>query len=605
MTAAKRFGDMLVEEGLISLSKLDEALKIQRATGKRLGEVMQDMEILVQDQILDILSKQLDVPKIDLFEEPVDRDVAGMIDPELIHRHKAIPVRIENDELIVAMVDPLNLMAIDDIRLATGREVRPRICSEQALDRVYQDLFGVSHEAKKHIEDWRKAQMKEGNTLREALKEAASLTEIEDAPIVRFVEAILEGAVDQRASDIHLEPKEEKMVVRYRVDGMLSKVMDLPRSAQAAVIARLKILAGLDTSERRRPQDGRIDLKVREKAFDIRFSTLPTLYGEKIVMRLLDKSKIQFTLEQLGFEEDELSVWKGLIANPHGIIYLTGPTGSGKSTTLIASLASVARDTLNVVTVEDPIEYQLPTINQVQVNRKVDFSFPQALRTIVRQDPDVIMVGETRDRETAELAINAALTGHLVFSTLHTNDAAGGFIRLHNMGVERFLIVASVLAMVAQRLVRILCRNCKTPYEPSDSEMDMLRPYLPLIDGRTPKKIKLYKAKGCEMCHNLGYLGRLAIFEILPMSRDVREMFMANESVQNIKRQARQDGMNTLFESGLRKVFKGITSIEELFRVATAAEDEDSMIRGEGVTDFKRTKPLLEELPEELVSGII
>jgi len=604
MSPTKRFGDMLVEEGLISLSKLDEALKIQRATGKRLGEVMQDMEILVQDQILDILSKQLDVPKIDLFDEPVDREIAGMIDPELIQRHKAIPVRVENNELIVAMVDPLNLMAIDDIRLATGYEVKPRICSEQALDRVYQDMFGVSHEAKKHIDDWRKAQMKEGSTLRDALKEATSLSEIEDAPIVRFVEAILEGAVDQRSSDIHLEPKEDKMVVRYRVDGLLHKVMDIPRSAQAAVIARLKILAGLDTSERRRPQDGRIDLKVRNRAFDIRFSTLPTLYGEKIVMRLLDKTKIQFTLEQLGFEEDELQVWKDLIQNPHGIIYLTGPTGSGKSTTLIASLATVARDTLNVVTVEDPIEYQLPTINQVQVNRKVDFSFPQALRTIVRQDPDVIMVGETRDRETAELAINAALTGHLVFSTLHTNDAAGGFIRLHNMGIERFLIVASVLAMVAQRLVRILCRNCKTPYEPSDSEMDILRPYLPLIDGKTPKKIKIYKAKGCEMCHNLGYYGRVAIFEILPMSRSIRDMFMANAAVQDIKRQARKDGMNTLFESGLRKIFKGVTSLEELFRVAIAAEDEDSMVRDEKEAGY-RTKPLLEELPEELVSGII
>jgi len=604
MSPAKRFGDMLVEEGLISLSKLDEALKIQRATGKRLGEVMQDMEILVQDQILDILSKQLDVPKIDLFDEPVDREIAGMIDPELIQRHKAIPVRVENNELIVAMVDPLNLMAIDDIRLATGYEVKPRICSEQALDRVYQDMFGVSHEAKKHIDDWRKAQMKEGSTLRDALKEATSLSEIEDAPIVRFVEAILEGAVDQRSSDIHLEPKEDKMVVRYRVDGLLHKVMDIPRSAQAAVIARLKILAGLDTSERRRPQDGRIDLKVRNRAFDIRFSTLPTLYGEKIVMRLLDKTKIQFSLEQLGFEEDELQVWKDLIQNPHGIIYLTGPTGSGKSTTLIASLATVARDTLNVVTVEDPIEYQLPTINQVQVNRKVDFSFPQALRTIVRQDPDVIMVGETRDRETAELAINAALTGHLVFSTLHTNDAAGGFIRLHNMGIERFLIVASVLAMVAQRLVRILCRNCKTPYEPSDSEMDILRPYLPLINGKTPKKIKIYKSKGCEMCHNLGYYGRVAIFEILPMSRSVRDMFMANAAVQDIKRQARKDGMNTLFESGLRKIFKGVTSLEELFRVAIAAEDEDSMVRDEKEAVY-RTKPLLEELPEELVSGII
>lgn len=601
----KRFGDMLVEEGLISLSKLDEALKMQRATGKRLGEVMQDMELLVADQILDILSKQLDVPKIDLFEEGVDREVASLIDPELIQRHKAIPVRLDGNDLIVAMVDPLNLMAIDDIRLATGYEVQPRICSEQALERIYQDMFGVSHEAKKHIDEWKAIQMKEGNSLKEMLKQAASLSEIEDAPIVRFVEAILEGAVDQRSSDIHLEPKEDRLVVRYRVDGMLHKVMDIPIHAQSAVVARLKILAGLDTSERRRPQDGRIDLKVRDRSFDIRFSTLPTIFGEKVVMRLLDKSKINFSLDMLGFEKDELDVWQTLIKRPHGIIYITGPTGSGKSTTLIASLASVANEKVNVVTVEDPVEYQLGIINQVQVNPKVDFSFAQALRTILRQDPDIIMVGETRDRETAELAINAALTGHLVFSTLHTNDAAGGIIRLNNMGVERFLIVASVLAMVAQRLVRLLCRNCKAPYEPEEEEMAMIRPYLPQMNGVAPKRIKLYNPKGCEVCHNLGYSGRQAIYEILVMSRAIREMAMANQPVQDIKRKGRDEGMNTLFESGLKKIFKGQTSISELFRVASIEEDEDSGTAMPGTDDRKMAKPLLQELPEDLAASFI
>ncbi|HYE79039.1 MAG TPA: ATPase, T2SS/T4P/T4SS family [bacterium] len=596
---------MLVEEGLISLSKLDEALKMQRATGKRLGEVMQDMELLVADQILDILSKQLDVPKIDLFEEGVDREVASLIDPELIQRHKAIPVRLEGNDLVVAMVDPLNLMAIDDIRLATGYEVQPRICSEQALERIYQDMFGVSHEAKKHIDEWKQIQMKEGNTLKEMLKQAASLSEIEDAPIVRFVEAILEGAVDQRASDVHLEPKEDKLIVRYRVDGMLHKVMDIPIHAQSAVVARLKILAGLDTSERRRPQDGRIDLRVRDRNFDIRFSTLPTLWGEKVVMRLLDKGKINFSLEMLGFEKEELEVWQSFITRPHGIIYITGPTGSGKSTTLIASLASVANEKINVVTVEDPVEYQLPAINQVQVNPKVDFSFAQALRTILRQDPDVIMVGETRDRETAELAINAALTGHLVFSTLHTNDAAGGIIRLNNMGVERFLIVASVLSMVAQRLLRILCRNCKTPYEPGEDEMALIRPYLPQTNGVAVKRIKLYAPKGCEVCHNLGYSGRQAIYEILPLSRKVREMTMANASVQDIKKQARAEGMNTLFESGLKKIFKGQTSIQELFRVASIEEDEDSGSAIPGTEERAFSKPLLEELPEDLAASFI
>ena len=391
----KRLGDLLIEDGILTLDKLDEAIKVQRQTGKRIGEVLRDLEMVVESQLLDALAKQLDVAKFDFSTEVIDRDVAALVDPDLIMRHKAIPVRVEGNELWVAMEDPLNLMAIDDFRLATGYDIKPMICSRGGLERVYNDMFGVSHEAQRHIEDWKREAIKDGSNIRDLLKETSSLSEIEDAPIVRFVESILEGAVDQRASDVHLEPKEDKMVVRYRVDGMLHRVMTVPRAAQAAVIARLKILAGLDTSERRRPQDGRIDLKVRDKEFDIRFSTLPTLYGEKIVMRLLDKTSIQFTLKQLGFEDEELEIWEEIIHRPHGIIYLTGPTGSGKSTTLIASLATIASEKINVVTVEDPIEYQLPTINQVQVNRKVDFSFPQALRTIVRQDPDVIMVGET------------------------------------------------------------------------------------------------------------------------------------------------------------------------------------------------------------------
>lgn len=592
----KRLGELLVDEGLISPSKLEEALKQQRATGKRLGEVVQEMELVIESQLLDVLSKQLGVPKIDLTETPPDPAVIGLVDPEVVKRHKALPIKIEGNELIVAMVDPLNLMAIDDIRLATGYDVRPYICSEKALDMRFQELYGVSHTAQQHLEEWRREMMKDGNTIKEMLRKTATLIDLEDAPIVRFVEAILEGAVDQNASDVHLEPKEDKLVVRYRVDGMLHRVMTVPKAAQAAVIARLKILAGLDTSERRRPMDGRIDLKVRNSTYDIRFSTLPTLYGEKIVMRLLNKEMAHATLPQLGFEEDEIEKWKYIIQQPHGIIYLTGPTGSGKSTTLIASLAAIASEKINVVTIEDPIEYQLPTINQVQVNRKVDFSFPEALRTIMRQDPDVIMVGETRDRETADLAINASLTGHLVFSTLHTNDAASGLIRLHNMGVERFLIVASVIAMVAQRLVRTLCKNCRQLYELPKHEQEIIRPYVgPNVD---PSKIKLYKARGCELCHNYGFSGRTAICEILLLSRDVRNMVMANASVQDIKRQARKEGMNTLFESGMKKVFKGITSLEELFRIARPEEDEDSAL---ALKESK--KGLLDELPEEIYAA--
>ncbi|MFH1676395.1 MAG: ATPase, T2SS/T4P/T4SS family [bacterium] len=591
----KRLGDLLVEEGILSPTKLEEALKKQRSTGKKLGEVLQEMELVIEAQILDAISLQLGVPKIDLGLEPPDPEVAHLVDAEVIKRHKALPIRLEGNELIVAMVDPLNLMAIDDIRLATGYDVKPHICSEKALDMRFQELYGVSHEAQLHLEEWRKEMMKDGNTIREMLKQTATLAELEDAPIVRFVESILEGAVDQGASDVHLEPKDDKLYVRYRVDGMLHRVMTVPKAAQAAVIARLKILAGLDTSERRRPMDGRIDLKVRTATFDIRFSTLPTMYGEKIVMRLLNKEMAHSTLTQLGFEDEELEVWKDIITRPHGIIYLTGPTGSGKSTTLIASLAMIANERINVVTVEDPIEYQLATINQVQVNRKVDFSFAEALRTILRQDPDVIMVGETRDRETADLAINAALTGHLVFSTLHTNDSASGIIRLNNMGVERFLIVASVNAMVAQRLIRTLCRNCRELYTPDPPEQALVAPYLGA--DRDPSKVSLYKARGCEMCHSYGYSGRTAICEIMTMTRNVRNMIMGNAAVQDIKRQARAEDMNTLFESGMKKLLRGVTSMEELFRVARPEEDEDSALAE------RENRSLLAELPEEIYAA--
>ena len=595
MAGMKRLGDLLVEEGVLSPSKLEEALKQQRASGKRIGDVLQEMEAVMESQILDALSKQLGVPKMDLGDEPPIPEVASMVDPEVIKRHKALPIRIEGNFLIVAMVDPLNLMAIDDIRLATGYDVKPYITSEKALDMRVQELFGVSHEASKHLDDWHKEMMKEGNTIKEMLKKTATLVELEDAPIVRFVESILEGAVDQGASDVHLEPKEDKLHVRYRVDGMLHRVMTVPKAAQAAVIARLKILAGLDTSERRRPMDGRIDLKVGNALFDIRFSTLPTMYGEKIVMRLLNKEMAHASLEQLGFEKRHLETWKFIINQPHGIIYLTGPTGSGKSTTLIASLASIANERVNVVTIEDPIEYQLPSINQVQVNRKVDFSFAEALRTILRQDPDVIMVGETRDAETADLAINAALTGHLVFSTLHTNDSVGGIIRLHNMGVDRFLIVASVNAMVAQRLIRTLCKNCRELYDVPEHEQALLANYVGV--DKNVKKMKLYKNHGCELCHNYGYTGRTAVTEILQMSREIRNMIMANASVQDIKRTARKEGMNTLFESGMIKVMKGITSIEELFRVARPEEDEDSAL------SIKEEVGLLDEFPEEIYAA--
>ena len=381
----KKLGDMLIDEGILSLDKLKEALDKQKETGKRLGEVIIEMQLAVEEEVMDPLAKQLGIEKIDLYEAPIDLAAAKLVTPDLIQRHQAFPVRIDGRHLIVAMVDPLNLLAIDDIRLSTGFEVSPRIASPHTLKFAFDKFFGVSHEAAKSLEEFRQDQINKGLVIDDSLIDKAMLAEVEQAPIVKLVETILNGAVDYKASDIHLEPKEDRMDVRYRVDGMLSKILTVPRAAVAAVTARLKILARLDTSERRKPQDGRINVIIRDIEIDIRFSTLPTVFGEKIVMRLLNKSAARLTLKDLGFDQDEQPVFEEMVAQPHGIILITGPTGSGKSTTLIAALEKIANDTNNVVTMEDPVEYLLPKINQVHVNSKVGLTFATGLRTIMRQ----------------------------------------------------------------------------------------------------------------------------------------------------------------------------------------------------------------------------
>ncbi|MEP0815422.1 MAG: Flp pilus assembly complex ATPase component TadA [bacterium] len=569
----KKLGDMLVDEGILSLDKLKEALDSQKQSGKRLGEVIIEMQLAVEEEVQDVLAKQLGIEKVDLYEERIDPEAARLISPDLIQRHAAFPVRVEGQNLIVAMVDPLNLLAIDDIRLSTGYEVSPRITSPHALKFAFDKFFGVTHEAQKSLEEFRQDQIKKGMIIDESMVDKATLEEVEQAPIVKLVETILTGAVDNRASDIHLEPKEDRMDVRYRVDGMLQKILTVPRGAIAAVTARLKILARLDTSERRMPQDGRINLVVRDNEIDIRFSTLPTIFGEKIVMRLLNKSAALLTLKDLGFDEEEQPVFEEMIIQPHGIILITGPTGSGKSTTLIASLDKIANETNNVMTIEEPVEYQLSKINQVHVNRKVGLTFASALRTFMRQDPDIIMVGEIRDPETAELAVQAALTGHLVFSTLHTNDAPGAIPRLVNMGVPPYLINATVNGVMAQRLVRKLCNQCKKSYEPNEEEMEIITK---TIDVNTLDKAPLlYKARGCKFCNHVGFKGRMGIFEIFRMTSRMRDLIIKDTSIHSVKQVARREGMQTLFESGIRKVLKGQTSMAELLRVARPDYEEE------------------------------
>jgi len=563
----KKLGEMLVDAGILSEEKLQEALQKQKESGKRLGELIIDMQLALEDEIEEILARQLGIDRIDLYEEKIDPDVARLLPPDMIKRYQAFPVRKEGNELIVAMVDPLNLLAIDDIRLSTGLEVKPRITSPSAIQFAFDQFFGVSHEAQKSIDEFQKERIRKGYIIDETLIDSATLREIEDAPIVKLVDTILNGAVDYRASDIHLEPKSDHMVVRYRVDGMLHKILEVPKSAIPAVTARLKIMARLDTSERRKPQDGRIDLEVGDNAFDIRFSTLPTIFGEKIVMRLLNKTAQDYKLVDLGFDESELDTFNSLIEQPHGIILITGPTGSGKSTTLIAALAKLATENVNVVTIEDPVEYQLDKINQVHVNPKVGLTFASGLRTVVRQDPDIIMVGEIRDGETADLAVNAALTGHLVFSTLHTNDAPGAIPRLENLGVPPYLINASVIGVMAQRLVRKLCPHCKEAYEATEAELAYMKGAYDesKYADRPPL---LYKAVGCKFCKHVGYLGRTGIFEIFKMTNTIKNLIMQTTSLHAIKAQARREGMQTLWESGVKKVLNGTTSLAELLRVA-------------------------------------
>lgn len=569
----KRLGDMLVDSGIISLDKLQSALEGQKQSGKRLGEVIIEMQLAMEDEVQEVLANQLGIEKIDLYEERIDPDVARLMTPDLIQRHQAIPVRLEGHNLVVAMVDPLNLLAIDDIRLSTGYEVVPKITSPHALKFAFDQFFGVSHEAQKSIDQFQADRIRKGLIIDEDDIDRATLAEIEDAPIVKLVDTIMNGAVDYRASDIHLEPKEDRMEVRYRVDGMLRKILTVPKNAISAVTARLKIMARLDTSERRKPQDGRINITLRDQEIDIRFSTLPTVHGEKIVMRLLTKAMAQYRLTDLGFDEEEFHIFEDLVSHPHGIILITGPTGSGKSTTLIAALSKLATEQVNVVTVEDPVEYQLETINQVHVNPKVGLTFATGLRTIMRQDPDIIMVGEIRDYETADLAVQAALTGHLVFSTLHTNDAPGAVPRLVNLGVAPYLINASVIGVMAQRLVRLLCPHCKNSYEASEEEWGIIQAALP--QARQDTKPILYKARGCKFCNHIGYSGRSGIFEIMPLTNKMKELVMRNTSIHAVKSLARQEGMVTLWESGVKKVLKGLVSLEELMRVARPDVEEE------------------------------
>ena len=495
-----------------------------------------------------------------LSEHKIDRQVANMLPEEVIRRLNMLPIRIEVDQLYTATIMPLNLPGMDEIRMLTGLRVKPVIVTEKDLDHAINEQFSIRQTAKQAIVDMR---------LQELATPGAEVQEetlrIEEAPVVALVNSIIRGAVNDHASDIHLEPQYPEMRVRYRINGILHDIMTIPKHTEASIISRIKLLADMDITERRRSQDGHISINIEDRQIDLRISTVLTINGEKIVMRVLDKGTMLIELDQLGLSSEQAEIFKSFIAHPHGMVLVTGPTGSGKTTTLYAILKQLDVITRNIITVENPVEYQMPNINQIQVNPYTDLTFATALRTIVRQDPDVIMIGEIRDFETADIAIQSARTGHLVLSTLHTNDAAGAVVRLLDMGIQPFFTASAVVGVIAQRLVRTICPECKELYHPSPAELQMLD----LPDGIGDV---IARGKGCNFCFDTGYRGRRGIYEILRIDEDIRELILAQAPASEINRAALAKGMRSLREMGREQVLQGISTIEEVQRVTYETE---------------------------------
>ncbi|MHB1125385.1 MAG: type II secretion system ATPase GspE [Bacillota bacterium] len=557
----KRLGDLLLEQNLITRDQLEEAVRVQKKSGDRLGRVLIGLGYVTEQDILNLLEKQLGITQVKLNNQFVDPDLLKMIPENLARRHKVLPVKIEGKTMTVAMIDPLNALAIDNLRLATGFEILPVMASEQDIERTIRRYYGLQNIVDKALEE-----VEPPTLIPETDRldlDSSGEENVDQAPVVRAVNSIIHQAVKDKASDIHIEPHEEELRVRFRLDGVLRDIMQMPKRYHTYMVARIKILAGMDIAERRLPQDGRVKLKVENRQIDLRINTLPTIFGEKVVIRLLDKASALLQLQDLGFQENTLERYKSLIQQAYGIVLVTGPTGSGKTTTLYATLNAINTPEKNIITIEDPVEYVLDGINQVNINPKAGLTFAGGLRSILRQDPDIIMVGEIRDGETADIAVRAATTGHLVFSTLHTNDASGAVTRLVDMGVEPFLVASSVIGVVAQRLVRGICTHCKISYEAPETGPE--RKLLELPPGQPAT---LYKGKGCPYCEGSGYRGRVAIHEVMPFSRPLRELVMQKTSAEDLREIAQKHGMITLRDDGVHKALKGVTTIEEVMRVA-------------------------------------
>ena len=551
----RSLGHILVDRGLLTLEQLHQAEAEQQDTGHSLGRVLVSQRIVTEKDLVAALATQIGMSFVDLAEADVDPRATTMVPEKIMRRHSLLPIGFEDGKLVVAMSDPSNVVAMDDVRTITKMEVKPVVATKDDVVNAVSKYASMSED----IEAIADGLIGDGDDAELADLEAIT----EDAPIVKFVNVLITQAVADGASDIHIEPGERELRVRYRIDGVLHEVMKSPRSIQNGVISRLKIMADVDIAERRIPQDGRIGLTVHGKQIDLRFSTLPTVYGEKVVMRILDKTSVMLSLDDLGFLDHNHKRFEEAYRKPYGMILVTGPTGSGKSTTLYATLNVVNQVGVNIITTEDPVEYRLPGISQVQVNNKVGLSFAAALRSILRQDPDIVLVGEMRDRETAQIGVEAALTGHLVLSTLHTNDAPSAVTRLTEMGIEPFLVGSAVDCVLAQRLARRVCARCVQMERP---EAEMLKA-AGFSDDIVEERPEVPRAVGCSSCSQTGYRGRLAIHEVMTVTEDIERLAVARASSEEIMRTAVEQGMQRLREDGLAKVLLGRTTIEEIGRV--------------------------------------